>query len=67
MFLAGLHNVLQGRAKGGAIRKKTRGYELVFSHRDSLALYTIMYHHNLCKLEYDTSHLSTGDIHTLYA
>lgn len=29
--------------EGGFILKKERGYELVFSHRDSLALYALMY------------------------
>ena len=29
---------------GGSLKKKTRGFELVFSHQDSVALHHIMYH-----------------------
>lgn len=49
-FLAGLHHALKGRMHGGAIHAKTRGHELVFSHRDSIALYNLMYHDNPCQL-----------------
>jgi len=45
-FLESLHAKLA--LKGGFITKKTRGYELVFSHRDSVALYHLMYH-NECR------------------
>ncbi|MSR87896.1 MAG: hypothetical protein EXS69_01880 [Candidatus Zambryskibacteria bacterium] len=47
-FLQSLHSELN--FVGGFITKKEHGYELVFSHRDSLALYRLMYHndcHNL--------------------
>ncbi len=30
--------------KGGSLKPKTRGFELVLSHCDSLALYSLMYH-----------------------
>lgn len=30
--------------KGGSIRTKTRGFELLLSHNDSLALYRLLYH-----------------------
>ena len=30
--------------RGGSLKKKNRGFELVFSHADSLALHHIMYH-----------------------
>jgi intein-encoded DNA endonuclease-like protein len=33
----------QFHVKGGSIQKKERGYELVLSHRDGLALYRLMY------------------------
>lgn len=43
-FLKVLHKNLAGYGvKGGFIYKKERGYELVFSHRDSIALYKLMY------------------------
>ena len=29
--------------RGGFIQNKERGYELVFSHKDGLALYRLMY------------------------
>ena len=44
-FLETLHIILkQYGIQGGSINKKTRGHELKFSHRDSLALYRLMYH-----------------------
>lgn len=43
-FLQSLHSELS--LTGGFITQKKRGYELVFSHRDSLALYKLMYHNN---------------------
>lgn len=43
-FLEELHKHLFLYVKGGAIRSKKRGYELVLSHKDSLALYNLMYH-----------------------
>ena len=33
----------QHGVQGGSLKKKTRGFELVFSHRDSIALHQIMY------------------------
>ena len=44
-FLESLHETLKAYGvRGGSVRNKTRGFELVFSHRDSLALYRLMYH-----------------------
>lgn len=44
-FLETLHTVLREyRIVGVSICKKERGYELKFSHHDSLALYRFMYH-----------------------
>ena len=44
-FLRSLHNILKSHGvRGGSIKSKLRGYELVFSHQDSLALYQLMYH-----------------------
>ncbi len=42
-FLIGLWAVLKPYMKGGRMGEKTRGYELVFSQRDSLALFNLMY------------------------
>jgi intein-encoded DNA endonuclease-like protein len=44
-FLEDLHTVISRfDIKGGHISKKNRGYDLVFSRHDSLALYRLMYH-----------------------
>lgn len=44
-FLEKLHsNLLKSGIKGGHISNKNRGHDLVFSRRDSLALYRLMYH-----------------------
>ncbi len=46
-FLVGLHNALKthGIKKGFIVKKSNRsGFELILSHRDSLALYRLMYH-----------------------
>jgi len=44
-FLTDLWHVLKSHGlKGGSLRTKARGFELAFSHRDSLALYRLMYH-----------------------
>jgi len=43
-FLESLHSGLN--LTGGFITNKKRGYELVFSHQDSLALYRLMYHND---------------------
>lgn len=43
-FLQELHLLLRSYGvHGGSIKNKERGFELVFSHRDSLALYRLMY------------------------
>ena len=44
-FLEELHKTLKVfGVNGGSLRKKTRGFDLSLSHRDSLALYRLMYH-----------------------
>jgi len=44
-FLEDLHDRLKEKGvKGGSIRTKVRGFELLLSHRDSLALYRLLYH-----------------------
>ena len=44
-FLDSLWNALKIHGiHGGSLKKKTRGFELVFSHSDSVALHRIMYH-----------------------
>lgn len=44
-FLEDLHKTLRMfGVSGGSLRKKVRGFDLSFSHRDSLALYRLMYH-----------------------
>jgi intein-encoded DNA endonuclease-like protein len=44
-FLMTLHDILgMFDVEGGSLRKKVRGFDLAFSHRDSLALYRLMYH-----------------------
>jgi hypothetical protein len=44
-FLVSLWDALKMHGVyGGSLKKKTHGFELVFSHRDSLALHRIMYH-----------------------
>lgn len=44
-FLEALHiNLLALGLRGGRIARKKAGFELVFSHNDSFALYRIMYH-----------------------
>ncbi len=44
-FLESLHHALTLHGvRGGSIKRKTRGFELVLSHRDSVALYHLMYH-----------------------
>ncbi len=45
-FLESLHIKLN--LNGGFVTNKTRGFELVFSHKDSVALYHLMYH-NECR------------------
>jgi hypothetical protein len=45
LFLKTLWAILKERGiQGGSLKQKKRGFELVFSHRDSLALYRLMYH-----------------------
>jgi intein/homing endonuclease len=44
-FLQRLHDILKSHGvRGGRIAVKERGYDLVLSHRDSIALYKFMYH-----------------------
>ena len=44
-FLFELQTLLQQNdIIGGSIRKKTRGFDLLLSHKDSVALYKLMYH-----------------------
>lgn len=44
-FLESLHQILKEFGlKGGSLKEKERGYDLVFSRHDSLALYRLMYH-----------------------
>ena len=44
-FLADLWSMLKDHGiVGGSLKKKTRGFELVFSHKDSVALCRLMYH-----------------------
>jgi|SRR3989344_1250414 len=45
-FLSELHTQLRPMLEKGAIHDKIRGFELVFSHKDSVALYKLMYHNN---------------------
>ena len=46
-FLQDLHTTLHFfDVKGGKIYKKDRGYDLVLSHRDSVALFELMYNTN---------------------
>lgn len=42
-FLKTLQNHLSLKLNGGFIVSKERGYELVYSHKDSLALFDVMY------------------------
>ncbi|MEK7118215.1 MAG: hypothetical protein AAB869_01260 [Patescibacteria group bacterium] len=54
-FLLDLHEQLAGVVSGGFIVTKKRqqkisGYELVLSHRDSLALFKLMYNNGHCDL-----------------
>jgi len=43
-FLMDLHTLLKKYGvNGGSIRNKARGYDLSLSHKDSLALYSLMY------------------------
>ena len=45
MFLFELHTVLKKYGiVGGSVRNKTRGFDLSLSHKDSIALYKLMYH-----------------------
>ncbi len=46
-FLRDLHRILKMYGiQGGSLVAKQRGYELKFSHRDSVALYRFLYHTN---------------------
>lgn len=47
LFLNALWNALKIHGiRGGSLKKKDRGFELVFSHNDSIALHRVMYHTN---------------------
>ena len=44
VFLEEFHAALRRHGvRGGALRTKTRGFDLSFSHQDSLALFRLMY------------------------
>lgn len=46
-FLETIHSILlKNIVRGGFILNKQRGYELVFSRKDSIALYNLMYHNS---------------------
>lgn len=64
-FLESMHSNLG--LKGGFISNKIRGYELVFSHRDSIALYYLMYHNDCRGLYLNRKHnLFRKALKTLY-
>jgi hypothetical protein len=64
-FLESLHSSLD--LIGGFIVKKIRGYELVFSHKDSVALYHLMYHNDCRGLYLNRKHkLFSKALKTLY-
>ena len=43
-FLQNLHGILRSKGiVGGSVKSKKRGFELTFSHKDSLALYHFLY------------------------
>ena len=67
VFLKGLHQNLSNYLNGGSLRSKTGGYELVFSRRDSVALYNLMYHNNCRGLYLNRKHkLFRKALRTLY-
>ena len=45
-LLMDIQSVLQHIVQGGFIVNKNRGYDLVFSHKDSLALFDLMYNNS---------------------
>lgn len=49
-FLFGLWKSLKQYVHGGRIGRKTRGYELVFSQNDSIALFKLMYNNTQANL-----------------
>ncbi|HVS79472.1 MAG TPA: LAGLIDADG family homing endonuclease [Candidatus Paceibacterota bacterium] len=50
-FLLELHRILlESGLKGGYLYKKQRGFELVFSRRDSLALFYLIYNNGRCPI-----------------
>lgn len=67
-FLAALHESLQKVGiQRGFIYSKKRGYELVLSHRDSVALYRLMYNNASASLYLARKKEAFEDaIHTLY-
>jgi intein-encoded DNA endonuclease-like protein len=66
-FLDSLHKLLSSYLSGGFITAKKGGWELVYSHRDSLALYKLMYNTNCHSLYLERKHkLFSKAINTLY-
>jgi intein-encoded DNA endonuclease-like protein len=66
-FLLELHNQLRPMIKKGTIYDKRRGFELVLSHHDSVALYKLMYHNDCQSLYLDRKYrLFHKAISTLY-
>jgi hypothetical protein len=49
-FLVGLHKALKPYVNGGAILDRQGGHELIFSHKDGLALYNLMYNNTQSRL-----------------
>ena len=68
-FLQSLKGCLSLIVEGGAIHAKSnkRGFELVFSHKDSVALYELMYHNNCHNLYLKRKYkLFSKAVRTLY-
>ena len=66
-FLSELHAQLRPMVEKGAIHDKIRGFELVFSHKDSVALYKLMYHNDCHGLYLNRKYkLFRKAINTLY-
>lgn len=71
-FLMQLHRRLAGITHKGAISTKMKGdvisgYELIFSHTDSLALFDFMYNNDSCRLYLKRKHrLFVKAVKTLY-
>ncbi len=66
-FLFSLHKLLSTYIKGGFITAKNRGWELVFSHSDSLALCKLMYNNGFQDLYLKRKYkIFNRAIYTLY-